>query len=57
MGCYLALRNASTLERVVVAIGHRSIGAELLVSGYFNTDLELPYGNERDEAISKVMET
>ena len=55
MGCYLAPRYASTLERVVAAIGQQPRGTELFVAGDFNTDLESPGGHECNEAISEYM--
>ena len=42
---YLPVRDTSTLERIATAISHRPRGAELLITGDFNTDLEFPDGN------------
>ena len=55
MGCYLTLRDASTLEIVVVEISHRPRGAEILVAVNLNTDLESMGNNERGEAIEAAM--
>ena len=55
VGCYLATRNASTVERVAVPINHGPIGAELLVADDFNTYLESTDGNEHDKTIMAEM--
>ena len=57
VGCYLAPHNASTLEVVTAAIGHRPRDAEILVIRKFNIDLELPDGNEHKKEITAAMET
>ena len=54
-GLLLAPRNASTLESVVMAIVHMPRGAEILIAENLNTDLESPYRNKRDKAITEVM--
>ena len=46
IGSYIVPHGASTLERVVAAIGHIPWGAELLIAGDFNADLSAPDGNE-----------
>ena len=48
---YIALNNASTLDRVVAEIGNLPHGLELLVAGDSNADLLAPYRHKRDEAI------
>ena len=48
---YVALDNASTLDRVVTEIGKLPHGLELLVVGDSNADLFSPYRHKRDEAI------
>ena len=53
--CYLAPRDASTLESIVAAIVHRPRGAELLIVCDFYTYLESTDSNERDEAITEEM--
>ena len=55
--CYLIQNNASTLERVVAAIGQHPRGTEILFTGDFNADLAVPDGKERDETIKAAMET
>ena len=57
VGCEITTRDASTLDRIVAETGHRYRGTEILVAGDFNTDLESPYGNKRDKAISAAMAT
>ena len=52
VGCYLATRDAPTLESGVTTINHRPGGVELLVAGYFNTDFKTPDGNKRDKEIT-----
>ena len=42
IGCYLAPNNILTIESVVAAIRESPRGSELLVVGYFNTDLAHP---------------
>ena len=56
MGCYLAPGYASTIEDVVVAIGNRPRGGNLLVVGDFKTDLAAPEGREQDEGIAADLE-
>ena len=46
------MRNASTLESVVVAIGHWPRGMDILVSRNLNTELESLDVNEHDKAIT-----
>ena len=46
-----------TIEDIVAAIGQQSCGAELLVVGNFNSDLEAPEGNTRDEEITADIAT
>ena len=41
-GCYLAPDDASNIQRVVTAIGHRPCGDEMMVAGDFNMDLTAP---------------
>ena len=55
MGCYLDLENASSMERVVGAIGQHHRGTTLLMEGNFNTNLVEPYGNTREKSISAVV--
>ena len=57
LGSYLATSDASTLETVVAAIGHRPRGTELRVAINFNTYLELMDGKECDAAITAVIAT
>ena len=57
VGCYLVPQNASTLEIVVVAIGHRLRGAEILVAGDFNTNLESMDSKKSNKVIAATMET
>ena len=52
VGCYLATRDAPTLESGIMRINHRPGGVELLVAGYFNTDFKTPDGNKRDKEIT-----
>ena len=40
MGCYIAPKNANTIEDVVATISRRLQGAELLVAGDFNAALD-----------------
>ena len=51
VGCYLAPDDTSTIERVVEALKGRPKGAELLVAGYLNANLEDPEGDGRGEDI------
>ena len=55
MGFYLVPCDASTLERVVAAVGQRLKGVELLVVGNFNTYLEFLDRHDRDEVIVSEM--
>ena len=55
--CYLVMRDALSLESVVVAIVRRPRGTELLFAFNFSTDLESPDKNKRDKAISSMMPT
>ena len=57
VGLYLAPRDASTLDSFITTIIHRPRGAELLVTRYFNTELESPDRNESDEEIAAEMVT
>ena len=57
VGYYLAPRGTSTLESVVTEIVHRPRGAELLIAGDFNIDLEFMDVNERNYEIASVMVT
>ena len=49
--------NASNLERIVAATGHRPQGLEVLVSGEFNADLEAPDEQEHNKTIALSMAT
>ena len=40
MGCYIAPRNALTIEDVIAAIRAQPYGADLLVAGNINSNLE-----------------
>ena len=55
--CYLAPRDASTLESVILAIRQQPRGKELLVTVDFNTDMEFSDGHKRKKEISAVMVT
>ena len=52
IGCYLAPDDTLTIESVVAAIKERLWGAELLVAGYLNINLEDPDGYQREEEIA-----
>ena len=39
IGCYIALDDVRTIERVVTALGDQPRGTALVVAGDFNTDL------------------
>ena len=39
VGCFLTPHDDSTLENVIAEISQRNRGVEILVTGYFNTDL------------------
>ena len=47
MGCYLAPNDTSTIERVVEELRERPKGAEMLVAGDMNTNLDEPEGYRR----------
>ena len=55
VGCCLMPRDASTLESISVAIGHRTRGSEILVASNFNIDLESPDGNKCNKAIVEAI--
>ena len=55
VGCYLAPHDTSTLENIVAAIGYRTRGAEILINGDFNNDLESTEGEKRDKAIAEAI--
>ena len=57
MGVYLAPDDTDTMERVIKAIRSRPRGAELLVAGDFNVDLETPEGDRRVEYIATTLAT
>ena len=51
MGCYIVPNDASTIEDIVAAISRRPQGAELLVNGNLNEDLDEPEGTTCAEDI------
>ena len=51
VGCYLAPRDAFTLEIIIAAIGRRHRGTHILFVGNLNTDQKLTDGNGHDKAI------
>ena len=55
--CYIAPDNASTIEAVVAATSQKPCGADLLVIGNFNADLESPEENARDEESAAALAT
>ena len=57
VGCYLAPDNTSTIERVVEALKECPKGAELLVAGELNINLEALEGNPREKDIAATFAT
>ena len=55
--CYFVPHGASTLESAIAATVHIPRGADILVVGDYNTDLESTDGNKRNKAIAEAMET
>ena len=55
VGCYLAPHDTSTLENIVAAIGYRTRGAEILINGDFNNDLDTGTQSVRDKAIAEAI--
>ena len=55
--CYITPDDDSTIEAVVAATSQKPCGADLLVIGNFNSDLESPEENARDEEISAALAT
>ena len=55
VGFYLYPTNVSTIERAVKAMGHRPLGAKLMVVGDLNTYLVETYGNGQEEEIVTVL--
>ena len=56
LGCYLPPHSASALESITAEIGHMPRGAEILIDGDFNTNLESPDGNKSNKVITESME-
>ena len=57
VSCYIAPDNASTIEAVVAATSQKPCGADLLVIGNFNADLESPEENACDEESASALPT
>ena len=57
VGCYLALDDTSTIERVVEALRESPKGAELMVVGDLNINLAAPEGDRREEDIAVTFAT
>ena len=57
VGCYLTPDDTSKIERVVEALRDQPKGAELLVAGDLNINLESPEGYRREEGITTTIET
>ena len=57
VGVYLAPDNTETMESDIKAIRSRPRGAELLVAGDFNGNLETPEGDRRAEDIATTLAT
>ena len=57
VGCYLAPNDTSTIDSVVAELKELPRGAELLVAGDFNVNLEEPEGDWRGEDIAAAMAT
>ena len=55
VGCYLALDDTSTIERIFAAISQNPCRTELLVAGYLNVDLVGPEGNSQDKGIAAAL--
>ena len=55
VGCYLASDNTSMIESVVATLKERPMGAELLVAGDLNVNLDKPEGERRGEDIAAAM--
>ena len=55
VGCYLAPRDAYTLESKMSAISNSPRGMDLLVAGNFSTYLNFLDGNKRDKATRAAM--
>ena len=55
IGCYLALDDAETIERVVTALGDQPKDTALIVAGDLNTDLGDAENNRRGSEIAAAM--
>ena len=55
IGCYLALNDARTIERVVTALGDQLRSTALVVAGDFNTDLGETASNGRGTEIAAAL--
>ena len=55
--CYLSPDDTSTIESFVAALKERPWGAELLVAGDLNINLEEPEGNWKEEETAEVLMT
>ena len=56
VGCYIALHDVSTMDRIVEDIHQCPWGAKLLVSRELNDDMVASYGQERDETTAVALD-
>ena len=57
LGCYLAQDNASMIEIIKLAINQIPSGTAIILDSGFNSELDSPEGNLREEDIAVVMTT